>query len=267
MSPSSNAAEPGGPPAAVDLTDRVALVTGGTRGIGRVIATRLRDAGAQVLVCGRSQPETLPDGLECVVADVRDPEQAALAVRETVRRLGRLDIAVNNAGGSPAVPAATASPNLITSVVRLNLLAPFFVAQAANEVMQPQDSGGLILNIGSVASLRPAPGTAAYAAAKAGLVVLTRALAIEWAPRVRVNCVSVGLVRAEDTAQHYGDEAALAAVAATVPLGRMATPRDVADACLLLASPLAAYISGADLVLDGGGQRPSYVDAARPTPG
>src|ERR1022692_667478 len=262
-------AEPPAPPRpagqqpdwAAELTGRAALVTGGTRGIGLAIAERLRDHGARVLVCGRSQPGRAPDGIEFAAADVRDPEQAATVVGAAVSRFGRLDIVVNNAGGSPSVPAASASPHLITSVVRLNLLAPFFVAQAANAVMQAQDSGGLILNIGSVSAIRPAPGTAAYAAAKAGLITLTQALAIEWAPAVRVNCVTAGLVRTDDSAAHYGDEQALAAVAATVPLGRMASPGDIADACLLLASPLAGYISGANLVVDGGGQRPLFVTA------
>ena len=247
-----------------DLDGRAALVTGGTRGIGLAIARRLVASGARVLVCGRSEPGALPAGLLFVAADVRDPGQAATVVTEACSRFGRLDIVVNNAGGSPSVPAAQASPNLITSVVRLNLLAPFFVAQAANSYMQKQDRGGLILNIGSVSAMRPAPGTAAYAAAKAGLVALTRALAIEWAPAVRVNCVTAGLVRADDIAAHYGDEQAVAAVAATVPLGRMALPDDIADACLLLASPLASYISGANLVVDGGGQLPAFTAAARP---
>ena len=254
----------GATPDAGALAGRAALVTGGTRGIGLAIASRLLDAGASVLVCGRSEPARLPAGLEFTPADVRDPAQAAAAVGETVSRFGRLDLVVNNAGGSPSVPAATASPNLITAVVRLNLLAPFFVAQAANAIMQEQDGGGLILNIGSVSALRPAPGTAAYAAAKAGLITLTQALAIEWAPAVRVNCVTAGLVRTDESTAHYGDEHGLAAVAATVPLGRMATPLDVADACLLLASPLASYVTGANLVVDGGGQRPAFADAARP---
>jgi NAD(P)-dependent dehydrogenase (short-subunit alcohol dehydrogenase family) len=131
--------------------------------------------------------------------------------------------------------------------------------------MQAQPDGGLILNIGSVSAVRPAPGTAIYAAAKAGLVTLTQALALEWAPRVRGNCVTVGVARTDDNAAHYGDEAALAAVAATVPLGRLATPDDVADACLLLASPLAGYVTGANLVVDGGGQLPAY-STARATP-
>ncbi|MFI1196222.1 SDR family oxidoreductase [Micromonospora sp. NPDC020750] len=251
---------------ATPLTGQVAVVTGGTRGIGRTIAARLRSAGASVLVCGRSEPADLPDGIEFTAADVRDPAQAGRLVDEAVRRFGRLDIVVNNAGGSPSVPAATTSPNLATSVVRLNLLAPFFVAQAANAIMQQQETGGLILNIGSVAAIRPAPGTAVYAATKAGLAVLTQALAVEWAPVVRVNCITVGMVRTEETADHYGDEEALAAVAATVPLGRMATPDDIADACLLLTSPLAGYVTGANLVVDGGGQRPAYADTARPTP-
>src|SRR5206468_9201608 len=116
------------------------------------------------------------------------------------------------------------------------------VAQRANAAMQEQDEGGCIVNIASVSALRPSPGTAAYGAAKAGLVNLTQTLAIEWAPKVRVNCVTAGLVRTEQAHLHYGDEAGIAAVAATVPLGRMGKPADVADACLFLASPLATYI-------------------------
>ncbi|HEX9065973.1 MAG TPA: SDR family oxidoreductase [Streptosporangiaceae bacterium] len=245
------------PPAGLK-SGRAVLVTGGTRGIGLAIAERFRDEGHRVLVCARSAPAGELAGLDFVAADVREPDQAKAVVAEAASRLGRLDIAINNAGGSPQVPAATASPNLITAVVRLNLLAPFFVAQAANAIMQEQDDGGQIINIGSVAALRPAAGTAAYAAAKAGLITLTQALAGEWAPAVRVNCVTAGLVMTGEPAAHYGDQAALRAVAATVPLGRMAAPADIAGACLLLASPLAGYVSGANLVVDGGGQRPAY---------
>jgi NAD(P)-dependent dehydrogenase (short-subunit alcohol dehydrogenase family) len=250
MSPSSNVC---------DLTGRAAVVTGGTRGAGLGIARRLHEAGAQVLVCGRSTPsEALPFAF--LAADVREPEQAAAVVDEAVRLFGRLDIAVNNAGGGPSVPAADVKPNLATSIVRLNLLAPFFVAQAAAAAMRER-GGGLIINISSVSAIRPAPGTAVYAAAKAGLNTLTQALALEWAPLVRVNSVTVGVLRTDDNAHHYGDESALATVAATVPLGRMATPEDVGDACLLLASPLAGYLTGANLLLDGGGQLPAFFTA------
>jgi NAD(P)-dependent dehydrogenase (short-subunit alcohol dehydrogenase family) len=132
--------------------------------------------------------------------------------------------------------------------------------------MQDQEEGGAIVNIGSVSGLRPSPGTAAYGAAKAGLINLTATLAVEWAPRVRVNCVSAGLVRTEQAPLHYGDEAAVAAVGATVPLGRMADPEDIADVCLFLASPLARYVTGENVVVHGGGERPAFLGAASPHP-
>jgi NAD(P)-dependent dehydrogenase (short-subunit alcohol dehydrogenase family) len=254
---------------------QTAAVTGGTRGIGRGIAEAFLAAGADVVVCGRSEvaaddlpSATGPDGAVRtavhLVADVRDAAQAASVVTGTVDRFGRLDVLVNNAGGSPEADAATASPRFSTSIVTLNLLAPLFCAQAANAVMQEQDSGGSIVNIASVSGLRPSPGTAAYGAAKAGLINLTRSLAVEWAPKVRVNCVSAGLVATGAADDHYGGAEGSAAVAATVPLGRLATPADIAPLCLFLASPeLSAYVSGANLVAHGGGEWPSFLSAAR----
>ncbi|HEY8534236.1 MAG TPA: SDR family oxidoreductase [Micromonospora sp.] len=253
----------------VDLTDKAVIVTGGTRGIGAEIARRYLDAGARVLVCARNPVDELPASAgrraEFIQADVRQAEQAAAVVDAAVDRFGRLDILVNNAGGSPMADAATASPRFISAVIALNLLAPFFLAQRANAVMQEQPEGGLIINIGSVAGRDPAPGTAAYSAAKAGLTTLTRALALEFGPRVRVNQVTVGLVRTELAHLHYGDEEGIRAVAATIPLQRMATPSDVADACLMLSSPLAGYVNGAELRVDGGGEIPARFLAARPT--
>jgi NAD(P)-dependent dehydrogenase (short-subunit alcohol dehydrogenase family) len=116
--------------------------------------------------------------------------------------------------------------------------------------------------LGSVSGARPSPGTAAYGAAKAGLHHLATSLAIEWAPKVRVNTVAPGFVATESSAGHYGDADGVAAVAATVPLRRMATPDDVADACLFLASPRAAYVSGACLALHGGGEPPAFLAAS-----
>jgi NAD(P)-dependent dehydrogenase (short-subunit alcohol dehydrogenase family) len=131
--------------------------------------------------------------------------------------------------------------------------------------MQEQPEGGAIVNITSVSGMRPSPGAAAYGAAKAGLLNLSQTLAVEWAPKVRVNCVTAGLIRTEQAHLWYGDEAGVAAVGATVPLGRMGEPDDVADVCLFLASPLARYISGSNVVAHGGGERPAYLDAAQPT--
>jgi NAD(P)-dependent dehydrogenase (short-subunit alcohol dehydrogenase family) len=154
------------------------------------------------------------------------------------------------------------SPRFVERIVALNLLAPFYVAQPANAVMQQQDSGGAIINIGSVAGRDPEPGTAAYAAAKAGLAHLTRGLALEWAPRVRVNHITTGLIRTDSAAEYYGKDGG-ASVAATIPMGRLAEPADVASACLFLASPLAAYVTGADLAVHGGGEIPARYLAAR----
>lgn len=245
---------------AIDLHGHVALVTGGTRGIGAAIADRLVEAGATVVVCGRRAP-AVPTH-DFLVCDVRDPEQVTALVAEVVATHGRLDLAVNNAGGSPRVDATDASPRFSEAIIRLNLLAPLHVAQAANRVMQQQDTGGAIVNVASVSGLRPSPGTSAYGAAKAGLLNLTQSLAVEWAPKVRVNAVSGGLVATEDSLEHYGGEAGLARVAATVPNGRFATPKEMADAVTFLASPLASYVSGANLVLHGGGEWPAFLRAA-----
>ena len=167
----------------------------------------------------------------------------------------RIDIVVNNAGGAPYVPAADASPRLHAKIVELNLLAPLLVAQAANAVMQQQDGGGVIVMVSSVSGHRPSPGTAAYGAAKAGLDSLTASLAVEWAPKVRVNSVVAGLVRTEQAHLHYGDDAGIAAVGATVPLGRLAEPSEIGACVAFLASPLASYVSGATLLAHGGGER------------
>jgi NAD(P)-dependent dehydrogenase (short-subunit alcohol dehydrogenase family) len=238
------------------------VVTGGTRGIGAGIAQGFLRAGAQVLVCGRHQPASPPsaDGRTAVFAqaDVRDPEQAQQVIAKAADLLGGVDVVICNAGGSPPVPAASASPRFHAKIIELNLIAPLHVAQAANAVMQAQPGGGSIIVIGSVSGTRPSPGTAAYGAAKAGLHHLVTSLAIEWGPKVRVNTVVPGFVATESSGEHYGDADGVAAVAATVPLRRLATPDDVADACLFLASPRAAYVSGACLTLHGGGEAPAF---------
>ena len=246
----------------VDLTGRVALVTGGARGVGRGITDRLRDAGATVVVCGRSTPEpgVLPDDVAFLPVDVRDPDSVDGLVATIVERFGRLDLAVNNAGGSPGTDAATTSPRFSEKILALNLTSALHVSQAANTVMQRQEHGGSIINITSLSGLRPSPGTAVYGAAKAGLINLTTSLAMEWAPKVRVNAISAGMVRTELFEDYYGGPAGAAAVAATVPLGRVAEPADVGNAVAWLASDLAAFVSGTNLVVHGGGERLAFFD-------
>jgi NAD(P)-dependent dehydrogenase (short-subunit alcohol dehydrogenase family) len=245
----------------VDLTGRVVVVTGGTKGLGRGLAEAFRGAGAHVLVCARSQPEPPVD--DFVAADLRDPDAAASVIAAANDKWGRVDVVVNNAGGAPPTDAATASPNFIQKIVALNLLAPFYVAQAAYAVMHKQDEGGSVINIGSLSGQRPSPGSAAYGAAKAGLANLTRSLAMEWAPKVRVNLVTVGYLRTEQAELFYGDEANIAKIAAGMPMKRMVQPGDVAAACLFLASPAASYITGADVAVHGGGEVPPFLSAGR----
>ena len=250
----------------LDFAGKTVIVTGGGKGIGRGIAECFLTAGAEVVICGRSQPDTLPQGggREAVFTpcDVRDYEQVEACVNFTLERFGRLDVLVNNAGGAPHADAATASPRFSEAIIRLNLIAPLNFSQVANRVMQQQEEGGSIVNIASVSTLRPSPGTAAYGAAKAGLVNLGSSLAVEWAPRVRVNAVVAGLTETEQSQLHYGDAAGLAAVAATIPLERMGQPRDVGNACLFLASPLASYISGTSFAVHGGGEKPAFLTAS-----
>jgi NAD(P)-dependent dehydrogenase (short-subunit alcohol dehydrogenase family) len=241
------------------------IVTGGCRGIGRGIAQRFAEAGADVLVCCRNEPESLPDGVAFIAADVREPEQIDAVIANCVERFGSLDVLVNNEGGSPPANSATASPRFTAGIIGLNLVAPIVFAQRANAVMQIQDSGGAIVNIASVSGVRPSPETLAYGAAKAGLLNATQTMAVEWGPKVRINSVVVGLVVTEQAHLFYGDESGIAAVGATVPLGRMAVPRDVADVCVFLASPLARYVSGAELLVHGGGEKPAYMGAAEGT--
>jgi NAD(P)-dependent dehydrogenase (short-subunit alcohol dehydrogenase family) len=300
----------------LDFTGRVVVVTGGTRGIGAAIAAAFRTAGADVLICGRTPPPPTPTSAPpspapspappspvptsappspvpsrapaFFQADVRDPAQAVALINAAVDRFGRVDVLINNAGGSPEVPAGEASPRLHAKIIELNLIAPLHVAQAANAVMREQDTGGVILMIGSVSGTRPSPGTAAYGAAKAGLHHLATSLAAEWAPRVRVNTLVVGPVEAAapstaataapSTAAPSGAAAsgapggpargapaAASTVARTVPMGRPAAAGEVASACLMLASPLAGYISGASLAVHGGGEWPAYLADLRDT--
>jgi NAD(P)-dependent dehydrogenase (short-subunit alcohol dehydrogenase family) len=251
------------PSASDGLKGRVALVTGGTRGVGAGIARALVEAGAEVLVCARRPPEVPLPGVEFTAVDLRD----RTAVYDFVGGLPRLDVLVNNVGGSPYRPLGGGGGgngggevDRHVRVVELNLITPLTVSLAAYDHLRR--ARGSVVMIGSVSGSRPSPGTAAYGAAKAGLEHLARSMAVEWAPDVRVNTLVVGMVRTELSHLHYGGDDGLDAVARTVPAGRLADPSDVGAAAVFLASDAAAYISGASLLVHGGGERPAFLDAA-----
>ncbi len=245
-----------------DLRDRVVLVTGGTRGIGLGIAEAFLGVGANAVVCARNQPDYEKSDVArptFLAADLRDPDQASALVVDVVDRLGRIDVLINNVGGSPPSETATASPRFFEAIVRLNLLVPLMMSELANEMMQKQATGGSIINIASLSGLRPSPGTAAYGAAKAGLINATESLSVVYAPTVRVNCVTPGAIATPDLHRLYGGDAYFDAVAGTVPMGRMGRPTDVANACLFLASDAAEFITGSNLLVHGGGDSPPPV--------
>ncbi|MEW1653915.1 SDR family oxidoreductase [Streptomyces sp. NPDC093707] len=250
----------------LDLAGRVAVVTGGTRGVGAGIARAFLQAGAEVVVCARRPPDApvTADGRTARYhpLDLRRPDAVRDFFPTVAADHGRLDCLVNNAGGTPYRPLGSTAAERHARVVELNLIAPLTASLAAYDVMREQPYGGSVLMIGSVSGTRPSPGTAAYGAAKAGLDHLARTMAVEWAPKVRVNTLVLGMARTELTTLHYGDADGVAAVEATVPLGRLAEPAEIGDACVFLASGRAGYVSGASLLVHGGGERPAFLDAA-----
>lgn len=227
-----------------DYAGKTVLVTGGTKGLGAGIAAAFAAAGADVIVCARKQAGPFP----FIQADVRDPGD----VERLIGGLSRLDVLVNNAGGSPYAPISGTSPRLHARVIELNLTAPLLVSQAAHPLLAA--SKGSVVMIGSSSGARPSPGTSAYGAAKAGLHHLSACLAAEWAPDVRVNTVVVGLARTSAADDHYGG--APSRMDAAIPAGRMALPADVAEVCLWLAGP--SYVTGAQVLCHGGGEIPAW---------
>ncbi|MFB7264632.1 SDR family oxidoreductase, partial [Streptomyces nojiriensis] len=217
-----------------------------------------------VVVCARQPPPeaVAADGRTAAFTpvDLRDPAAVHEFFGAVAGRYGRLDCLVNNAGGTPYRLLGEGEAQRHARVVELNLLAPMTASLAAYPWLR--EARGSVVMIGSVSGTRPSPGTAAYGAAKAGLENLARTMAVEWAPEIRVNSLVLGMVRTELAHLHYGDEAGIASVGATVPLGRLAEPSDVGAAAVFLASDRAAYVSGASLLVHGGGERPAFLDAA-----
>ncbi|GAA0278329.1 SDR family oxidoreductase [Actinomadura nitritigenes] len=243
----------------LDLAGRTVVVTGGARGVGAGISRAFLEAGADVIAVARREPDALPEGggrkAAFVSLDVRDAD----AAEAFAAGLDRVDVLVNNAGGAPFLPLADGPLRTHLKIIELNLTGPMIMARTLRPLMP---DGSSVVNIGSVSGVRPSPGTAAYGAAKAGLHSLTQSLAVEWAPRVRVNTLVLGMIRTELAHLHYGDEAGVEAVGRTVPMGRLGDPFEVGAACVYLASDLASYVTGSQMLLHGGGERPAFLDAA-----
>lgn len=250
-----------------DYSGKSVIVTGGTKGVGKGVTEAFLEAGAHVYICGRNKPSTpiAANGKEAVfiAADVRKPEESQQIIDTVIEQTGRLDVLINNAGGSPPVKAADAPHRLSESIIRLNLIAPLVMSQQAYHAMIKNDEGGAIVNIASVSGVRPSPGTAAYGAAKAGLINLTRSLSQEWgADNVRVNAIIAGLIKTEAAEEHYGGQPGIELIESSLPMKRMAIPEDMANACLFLASDASAYVSGTAMEVYGGGEPPSFLKMA-----
>jgi 2-dehydro-3-deoxy-D-gluconate 5-dehydrogenase len=244
-----------------DLRGKVALVTGGTRGIGRGIALALGAAGAKVIVSGRdgaSGSQVVADiertgGKGAVVpSDLMSDTDVDALIPKAIEQFGQLDVLVNNAGIDADAPALGYSLEAFRRVLRFNLEVPFRLAQQAAEHLVPR-GGGSIINIASVLSFTAVPEAVSYAAAKHGLVGLTRVLAVEWGKLgVRVNAIAPGLIQTDMTSYVWNNETGAAYVARRIPLGRIGQPRDIGGAVVFLASDAADFIHGETIAIDGG---------------
>lgn len=241
----------------MNLDGKTALVTGASKGIGLGIARALADAGASVMISSRKQDaldeaaKTIDsDAVGTFAANAGEPEQAEACVAATVERFGAIDVLVNNAATNPHMgPVIDVDLSRYDKTFRVNVRGPLVWSQAAWRAGM-QEHGGSIINISSIGGIRHDSGIGVYNITKAALLHMTRILAGELGPKVRVNAIAPGLVKTDFARALW--EPAEDLVAATMPLNRLGEPEDIAGAAVFLASDLSSWITGETLVVDGG---------------
>jgi NAD(P)-dependent dehydrogenase (short-subunit alcohol dehydrogenase family) len=247
----------------LDLSGKVALVTGGSRGLGKAIALAMAKKGASVAICGRKR-ENLDQatkefgelGLEVMasVANVGKSDQVGALFQAVEERFGRLNILVNNVGTNILTPSvAEADEALWDKIIETNLKGTYLVSSRAVRLMRKTGGGGKIINISSIAARKAAMGMGIYCVAKAGMEMLTKVLAVELAQdRINVNAVAPSVVRTQFSQPFWSNESLLKEITKTIPMGRIAETDDVVGAVLFLASNLSDFITGEVIIIDGG---------------
>ena len=252
----------------INFKNKTVVITGGSKGIGLGITKTFLKHQANVIILARNKPKRKIQSkgnagyfIEC---DIRNTESIDRAIKDIASKYKSIDVLINNAGGAPMADSLTASPKFHEAIIDLNLTAPLNLSQKIAKKMIKQKTVSNIINISSVTATRPTPGSAAYGAAKGALVNLTKTLAVEWAPKIKVNSIIVGYIETENSILHYGSKSEIKKVAKTIPLKRMGQPQDVANACVFFASDLAEWVTGSALEVHGGGESPAYLDVAKP---
>mgnify|MGYP000207421006 FL=1 len=252
----------------INFKNKTVVITGGSKGIGLEITKTFLKHQANVIVLARNKPKRKIQSkgnagyfIEC---DIRNTDSIDSAIKAIASKYKSIDVLINNAGGAPMADSLTASPKFHEAIIDLNLTAPLNLSQKIAKKMIKQKTVSNIINISSVTATRPTPGSAAYGAAKGALVNLTKTLAVEWAPKIKVNSIIVGYIETENSILHYGSKSEIKKVAKTIPLKRMGQPQDVANACVFFASDLAEWVTGSALEVHGGGESPAYLDVAKP---